>query len=189
MLGVPISISIQHGRHRDARTIVFLTIIYSVGDARPSATAQTHRMIFTVLPIVNHDLVFMGCTMTTYLEGRGITMRPPTTWARWRHQMETFSVSLALCGGNPPVTGGFPSQRPVKRSFDTCFDLSLNKRLSKQSRSRWFETPLHSLWRHCNDSSQLNTKCRFNIQQILWSMLSGFVSLFGESLHWHFCID
>ena len=30
------------------------------------------------------------------------------------------------------------------------FDLRLNKRLSKQSRRRWFETPLRLLWRHCN---------------------------------------
>ena len=27
----------------------------------------------------------------------------------WRHQMETFPLLLALCEGNPPVTGGFPS--------------------------------------------------------------------------------
>ena len=39
---------------------------------------------------------------------------------RWRHQMETFYASLALCERNPPVTGGFPSQRPVTRSF-FCF--------------------------------------------------------------------
>ena len=25
--------------------------------------------------------------------------------------METFSTLLALCEGNPPVTGGFPSQK------------------------------------------------------------------------------
>ena len=30
------------------------------------------------------------------------------------------------------------------------FYLRLNNRLSKQSRRRWFETPSHSLWRHCN---------------------------------------
>ena len=48
------------------------------------------------------------------------------------------------------VTDEFPSQRPVKRSFDIFFDLCLNKQLSKQSRRRWFETPLCSLWRHCN---------------------------------------
>ena len=38
--------------------------------------------------------------------------------AWWRHQMETFSALLTLCEGNPPVTDGFPSQRPVTRSFD-----------------------------------------------------------------------
>ena len=61
----------------------------------------------------------------------------------YRHQMETFSALLALCEGNPPVTGGFPPQRPVTRSFDVFFDL--NKRLSKQSRCRWFETQSPSL--------------------------------------------
>ena len=47
--------------------------------------------------------------------------------------METFSALLALCGGNSPVTGEFPAQRPVARSFDVVFYLRLNKRLSKQS--------------------------------------------------------
>ena len=55
--------------------------------------------------------------------------------------METFSLLLALCEGNPLVTDGFPSQRPVTRSFDVFFDLRLNKRLSYQSRRRWYETP------------------------------------------------
>ena len=52
--------------------------------------------------------------------------------------------------GNSPVTGEFSSHRPVTRSFDVFFDLCLNRQLSKQSRRRWFETPSHSLWRHCN---------------------------------------
>ena len=43
----------------------------------------------------------------------------------WCHQMETFSLLLALCVGNSPVTGEFPSQRPVTRSFDILFDLHL----------------------------------------------------------------
>ena len=38
---------------------------------------------------------------------------------------------LTLCEGNTPVTGGFPSQRPVTRSSGVFFDLRLNKRLSK----------------------------------------------------------
>ena len=48
--------------------------------------------------------------------------------------METFSVWLAFCEGNSPMTGEFPSQRPVTRSFDVFFDLRLNKRLSKPGR-------------------------------------------------------
>ena len=51
----------------------------------------------------------------------------------WRHQMETFSALLAICAGNSPVPGEFPTQRPVTRSFDVHFDLRLNKRLCKQS--------------------------------------------------------
>ena len=45
--------------------------------------------------------------------------------------METFSALMAICVGNSPVTGEFPAQRPVTRSFDVFFDLRLNKRLSK----------------------------------------------------------
>ena len=71
--------------------------------------------------------------------------------AWWHHQVEIFFVLLALCAGNSLVTGEFPSQRPVTRSFYVYFDLRLNKRLSKQSWCRWFEVPLHSLWHHCND--------------------------------------
>ena len=52
------------------------------------------------------------------------------TW--WRHQMETFAALLAIWAGNSPVTGEFPAQRPVTRSFVVFFDLHLNKRLSKQ---------------------------------------------------------
>ena len=48
---------------------------------------------------------------------------------KWEH----FSALLAICAGNSPVPGEFPTQRPVTRSFDVFFDLRLNKRLSKQS--------------------------------------------------------
>ena len=72
------------------------------------------------------------------------------TW--WRHQIETFSALLAICAGNSPVPGEFPSQKPVTRSFDVFFDLRLNKRLSKQSWGWWFETLSRPLWRHRNDA-------------------------------------
>ena len=67
----------------------------------------------------------------------------------WHYQMGKFSALLALCEGNPLVIGGFPSQRPVTWSLGFFFDLCLNKRLSKQSRRWWFETPFRSLWGQC----------------------------------------
>ena len=68
----------------------------------------------------------------------------------WRHQMEIFSALLAICVGNSPVPGEFPTQRPVTRSFDVYFDLRPNKRVSKQSLGWWFETLSPPLWRHRN---------------------------------------
>ena len=70
------------------------------------------------------------------------------TW--WRHQMEIFSALLAICAGNSPVTGEFPTQRPETRSFDVYFDLRPKERLSKQWWGWWFETLSRSLWRHRN---------------------------------------
>ena len=59
----------------------------------------------------------------------------------WCHQMEIFSALLAICAKNSAVTGEFPTQRPVERSFGVFFDLRL-KRLSKQSDAS-------DLRRHC----------------------------------------
>ena len=71
------------------------------------------------------------------------------TW--WRHQMETFSALLAICAGNSPVHGEFPTQRPVTRSFDVFCDLPLHNRLSKQSWGWWLETLWRPLSRHRNE--------------------------------------
>ena len=49
--------------------------------------------------------------------------------------METFSALLALCAKNSSVTGEFPSQRPVTRSFEIFFDLRPNERLNKQPKT------------------------------------------------------
>ena len=60
-----------------------------------------------------------------------------------------FRVTGHLCG-EFTGPGEFPTQRPVTRSFDVFFDLSLKKRLSKESRGWWFQTQSRPLWRHCN---------------------------------------
>ena len=84
-----------------------------------------------------------------FLSRIGAALLTKITW--WRHQMETFSALLAICAGNSPVTGEFPTQRPVTRSFDLFFGLRLNKRLRKQSWGWWSETLSRPLWRQCNE--------------------------------------
>ena len=91
----------------------------------------------------------------------------PTAWSReflkpreWYAKRAGYSVMTSSDGNIFRVTGPLcreftgnrwiPSQWPVTRSFDVFFDLRLNKRLSKQSRRRWFEMPSRLLWRHCN---------------------------------------
>ena len=75
----------------------------------------------------------------------------------WHHQTKAFSTFLAFCAGNSPVTGEFPTQRPVTWSFNVFIDLHLNQQLSKQGRHWWFETPSCSLWRHCNGTPMIHT--------------------------------
>ena len=67
--------------------------------------------------------------------------------------METFSALLAFREGNLPVTGEFPSQRPVTRSLGVFFDLRLNKRL---------------LWRHCNIAFELKAATPDALVLVIW---------------------
>ena len=83
--------------------------------------------------------VHVSYLTSSYFTIRFLKDQPARSW--WRHQMETLSALLALCAGNSPVTGEFPSQRPVTRSFNVFFDLRLNKRMSKLSRCRWLRRP------------------------------------------------
>ena len=99
-----------------------------------------HAYVHTYIESISPSMTLVQrCVYRTY-----------RTW--WRHQMETFSALLALCAGNSPVSGEFPAQRPVTRSFDVFFDLRLNKRLSKQWWGWWIETLSSPLWRHCNET-------------------------------------
>ena len=70
-------------------------------------------------------------------------LRSPIT-KTWCYQMESFCALL---------TGEFPAQRPVMRSFDVLFDLHLNKWLSNQLWGWWLEMQPCSLWCHCNEET------------------------------------
>ena len=97
----------------------------------------------------------------------------------WRHQMETFSTLLAFCAGNSLVTGEFPAQRPLTRSFYVFFDLRLKQQLSKQWRRWWFETRSCSIWRHCN---AVLLPCH-HVRCMYWGHLGLFLRWL-HPLHW-----
>ena len=78
-------------------------------------------------------------------------------------------------------------QRPVTRGFDVFFDLHLNKRLSKQSWSWWFETPSRSLWRHCNEFEAITKPAWFPSQPSLLISYKVFYAVL--TLHTLHCVS
>ena len=57
---------------------------------------------------------------------------------------EILFASLALCEGNPPLTGEFPHKALVIGNVDVFCDVSLNKPLNKQSKDKLIEIFWHS---------------------------------------------
>ena len=78
---------------------------------------------------------------------------PPWCWGNMTMSSNgnIFRVTGPLCGEFTSHRWIPLTQRPATQSLDVFFDLPLNKRLSKQPRRRWFETPSRSLSRHCNE--------------------------------------
>ena len=90
--------------------------------------------IRSAVQTVKYDAVYGHCHC--HCDGTVPCSKTVLPW--WRHQMKTFSASLALCKRNSRHKGQW------RRG------LRLYKRLSKQSWRWWFETPSRSLWRYCN---------------------------------------
>ena len=134
---MPASLSPSHESLRDCNCLTSL--------------GRNHSLYWNIYDtVLLYRQAIENAKITAWLNVRTSVSRP---W--WRHQMKTFSALLALCAGNLPVPGEFPTQGPVTRSFDVFFDLRLNKRLNKQPWGWWFETPSWSLWRHCNDNDDI----------------------------------
>ena len=99
---------------------------------------ESAKLLFGICSLFDHSLRALPCNLLNFL----ITMISSNGG---------LLRVTAPCAGNSPVTGEFPSQMPVTRSFDVFFDLHLNNRLGKQWKRRWFVMPSRLLWRHCND--------------------------------------
>ena len=102
----------------------------------------TYHQVSLIGPVIQLRtyLFVLFCSFTCVLN------LSPDDVIKWKH----FPHCWPFCAGKSPVTAEFPSKCPVTRSFDFFFNLRLDKRLSKQSIRRWFETPSRSLWRRCN---------------------------------------
>ena len=76
----------------DTNLVITVTAyVLAPNRARPSAATiliKCTRIFFKVSQAFNHCIIW------------------------WGHQIETFSALLAICAGNSPVTGEFPSESP-----------------------------------------------------------------------------
>ena len=80
-----------------------------------------------VIFIKNH-LRIWSAKWWSFCLGHNVLSNGGTWPLPWCHQIETYSVLLAICAGNLLVPGEFPAWRTVTRSFDVFFDLRLNNR-------------------------------------------------------------
>ena len=114
---------------------------------------------------IHYDDVIMGA-MSSQITSLMIVYSTVYSGADQRKHQSSASLAFVRGIHRGPVNS--PHKWPVARKmfpFDDVimsshkgqwrgalvFSLRLNKRLTKQSWCRWFETPSRSLWRHCND--------------------------------------
>ena len=112
----------------------------------PNADYKVTRVIFEISSVIGDSDTSIRLDDLIRNGWQGFQKHDDVT--KWKH----FPRYWPFVGGNSPVTGEFPAQRPVTRSFDVFFDLRLNKRFSKLSWGWWFQTQSLSLCRHCNES-------------------------------------
>ena len=120
-------------------------------------------------------------------------------WSKFGHRpRRPFRFMMAASNGNvfrvpSPLWREFTGHRwiPFTKTsdVDVFFNLRLNKRLSKPSRRRWFQTPSRSLWRHSivedshwGNKTKRPTICKRNFQMYFleWKCLN-FYSNFTKS--------
>ena len=98
-----------------------------------SYQAASHNLIqWWPRPVTPHAIIVWGTVMKTL----------------WCHLMETFSALLLLFTGNPPVTGGFPSQRNSNADL-WCFFVCL-KSVKQTLDWQVIRDGMTVIWRRCN---------------------------------------
>ena len=99
----------------------------------------------------------------------------------WPRYMKTQLIFVTMTSSNRNifrVTGPLSGEstghqwisltKPMMQSIVVFFDLPLNKRLSKLTRRRRFDTPSRSIWRHCNVHGKWFGRFRQYKNRITW---------------------
>ena len=109
-------------------------------------------------------------------------------WISQKHHTDQIRMTSSngnIFGVTGPLWGGSTDHRciPLTNASDAelwCF-ISLNKRLSKQLRGRWFEIPQRSLWHHYNISMHQTVPPVLAIGSV--GSIRAFVGLTSPVLH------
>ena len=104
-----------------------------------NGTIQCEIKMFTVL-VINKWATL--CMLTL------VCMLYLCLWACWRQEMETFFTLLALCEGNPPVTGSLSAQWTSNAVFWGFLSSYLEQPVEQTAEWGWIKTP----WRSCEIS-------------------------------------
>ena len=103
-----------------------LWILYTLGILWLIRLVARHKIPFRYFPDINLAIEYHVDIWQVPLQ----LSYGDTRYMMTSSNGNTFRVTGHLCGESP-VTGEFPTQRPVTRSLDVFFHLRLNKRLSK----------------------------------------------------------
>ena len=96
--------------------------------------------------------------------------------------METLSVSLTLCEGNPPITSEFPSQRSHNAALK--FSLMLNWEscwINRRMIMIWHAMKL--MWRHHSKVPKNHADVSCFVMYCFWLGPAGIDEIFCHSLH------
>ena len=100
----------------------------------------------------------------------------------FERMMETFPLLLALCEGKPPVTGRFPSQRPVSRQWEGALMYSLIYAWTNSWANNWEAGDLRCHHAHYDVAVMCMRFCLFSLMH--WLPWLCFSTAFWNAFPW-----
>ena len=103
------------------------SVLWFNGDFQEQPRKPPYQYFIASYPI--NTRLYIYCAKNVYVEQHKVKV---SEW-RCHSVLSGYSMSTPWLFMVASSNGGFPSQKSVTRSFDILFDMSLNKRLSKQN--------------------------------------------------------